>query len=102
MPAVSPLITSTAMPAARSASASSPPRPKTKGSPPLSRTTRSPRRASATISRWMKCCEVLMQPPRLPTGTSRGVERFFDGKGFDLANPKAYLDSLAIKALRAT
>jgi nitrate/nitrite transport system substrate-binding protein len=27
----------------------------------------------------------------------RGVESFFDGKSFDAANPKAYLDSLAIK-----
>ena len=37
----------------------------------------------------------------IPAGTSRGVERFFDGKVFDPANPKAYLDSLAIKALRS-
>lgn len=33
----------------------------------------------------------------IPTQTSRGVERFFDGKEFDPANPKAYLDSLEIK-----
>lgn len=33
----------------------------------------------------------------IPTQTSRGVERFFDGKQFDPANPKAYLESLAIK-----
>jgi bicarbonate transport system substrate-binding protein len=33
----------------------------------------------------------------IPTGDSRGVEKFFDGKVFDPANPKAYLDSLAIK-----
>jgi len=32
-----------------------------------------------------------------PAGDSRGVEKFFDGKGFDPANPKAYLASLAIK-----
>lgn len=37
----------------------------------------------------------------IPAGTSRGVERFFDGKVFDPANPKAYLDSLSIKAYRA-
>jgi nitrate/nitrite transport system substrate-binding protein len=37
----------------------------------------------------------------VPAGTSRGIERFFDGKVFDPANPRAYLDSLAIKALRA-
>lgn len=32
-----------------------------------------------------------------PAGDSRGVERFFDGKSFDPANPGAYLASLAIK-----
>ena len=32
-----------------------------------------------------------------PTGDSRGVEKFFDGKVFDPANPSAYLASLAIK-----
>lgn len=35
----------------------------------------------------------------IPSSTSRGVETFFDGKVFDPENPKAYLDSLAIKAL---
>ena len=34
-----------------------------------------------------------------PSGTSRGVETFFDGKKFDPANPAAYLASLAIKKL---
>ncbi|WP_019995058.1 CmpA/NrtA family ABC transporter substrate-binding protein [Aureimonas ureilytica] len=33
----------------------------------------------------------------IPTGTSRGVETFFDGKSFDPANPSAYLESLSIK-----
>jgi len=33
----------------------------------------------------------------IPKSTSRGVEKFFDGKLFDPANPKAYLDSLKIK-----
>jgi nitrate/nitrite transport system substrate-binding protein len=33
----------------------------------------------------------------IPDSDSRGVETFFDGKTFDPANPKAYLDSLAIK-----
>jgi hypothetical protein len=37
----------------------------------------------------------------IPTSTSRGVEKFFDGKVFDPANPMAYLDSLAIKASSA-
>jgi nitrate/nitrite transport system substrate-binding protein len=32
-----------------------------------------------------------------PTGDSRGIEKFFDGKTFDPANPKAYLASLSIK-----
>ena len=35
----------------------------------------------------------------IPEGTSRGTETFFDGKVFDPANPGAYLDSLAIKAM---
>ena len=33
----------------------------------------------------------------IPASTSRGVEKFFDGKVFDPANPAAYLKSLAIK-----
>ncbi len=37
----------------------------------------------------------------IPTSTSRGVEKFFDGKVFDPADPKAYLDSLAIKNLKS-
>ena len=32
-----------------------------------------------------------------PTGDSRGVEKFFDGKVFDPSNPQAYLKSLSIK-----
>ncbi len=34
----------------------------------------------------------------VPATDSRGVETFFDGKTFDYENPKAYLDSLAIRA----
>ena len=34
----------------------------------------------------------------IPATTSRGKETFFDGKVFDPENPRAYLDSLAIKA----
>lgn len=34
----------------------------------------------------------------IPASTSRGPETFFDGKVFDPENPKAYLDSLTIKA----
>jgi nitrate/nitrite transport system substrate-binding protein len=35
----------------------------------------------------------------VPASDSRGVETFFDGKSFDPENPKAYLDSLTIKAI---
>ena len=37
----------------------------------------------------------------IPTSTSRGVEKFFDGKVFDPANPKKYLDSLPIKYIKS-
>jgi nitrate/nitrite transport system substrate-binding protein len=36
----------------------------------------------------------------IPTSTSRGVEKFFDGKEFDPANPGKYLESLAIKTIK--
>jgi len=34
---------------------------------------------------------------QIPSGDSRGPERFFDGKVFNPANPGAYLASLGIK-----
>ena len=37
----------------------------------------------------------------IPASTSRGVEKFFDGKVFDPANPKKYLDSLEIKNVKS-
>jgi bicarbonate transport system substrate-binding protein len=37
----------------------------------------------------------------IPTSTSRGIEKFFDGAEFNPQNPKAYLDSLKIKAIKA-
>jgi nitrate/nitrite transport system substrate-binding protein len=37
----------------------------------------------------------------IPKSTSRGIEKFFDGKVFDPANPKKYLDSLSIKSIRS-
>lgn len=35
----------------------------------------------------------------IPTSTSRGIEKFFDGHQFDPTNPQAYLNSLAIKRI---
>ena len=37
----------------------------------------------------------------IPKSTSRGVEKFFDGKVFDPANPKKYLDSLSVKYIKS-
>jgi bicarbonate transport system substrate-binding protein len=37
----------------------------------------------------------------IPQSTSRGIEKFFDGAEFDPAKPKAYLDSLKIKTMKA-
>ena len=55
MPAVMPGTTSNGIPAARSTSASSPPRPNTNGSPPLSRTTVRPPAPYRTSSRSISC-----------------------------------------------
>ena len=51
---------------------------------------------------WRQAAKDLGVPAAdIPASTSRGAERFFDGKVFDPAKPQAYLDSLAIKNLRA-
>jgi nitrate/nitrite transport system substrate-binding protein len=47
---------------------------------------------------WRTAAKALNVPAaQIPKTTSRGVEKFFDGKTFDPANPAAYLASLAIK-----
>jgi nitrate/nitrite transport system substrate-binding protein len=43
--------------------------------------------------------ELGVSETQIPSGTSRGIETFFDGTVFDPENPQAYLDSLAIKRL---
>jgi bicarbonate transport system substrate-binding protein len=49
---------------------------------------------------WREAAKELGVPDAdIPKNTSRGIETFFDGKKFDPANPKAYLDSLAIKRI---
>jgi nitrate/nitrite transport system substrate-binding protein len=37
----------------------------------------------------------------IPASTSRGIEKFFDGKVFDPANPKKYLESQSVKYIKA-
>ena len=66
-PAVMPGTISNPMPASRSRSASSPPRPNTSGSPPFSRTTRLPDRPCSTSSRSISSCGICGPPPCLPT-----------------------------------
>jgi nitrate/nitrite transport system substrate-binding protein len=47
---------------------------------------------------WRQAAKILKVPDaQIPKTQSRGVERFFDGKVFDPANPAAYLANLAIK-----
>jgi nitrate/nitrite transport system substrate-binding protein len=47
---------------------------------------------------WRQAAKSLKVPDaQIPKTTSRGVEKFFDGKVFDPANPGAYLASLTIK-----
>ena len=69
---VTPGTTSNGTPAARSASASSPPRPKTNGSPPLSRTTTAwPVRPCSTSGASISSCVIVGRPGALPASTSR-------------------------------
>jgi nitrate/nitrite transport system substrate-binding protein len=44
--------------------------------------------------------ELGVSDKEIPKSTSRGIEKFYDGKVFDPANPKKYLDSLAIKYIK--
>jgi nitrate/nitrite transport system substrate-binding protein len=47
---------------------------------------------------WREAARELGVPAaEIPESTSRGVEKFFDGKVFDPTNPEAYLASLVIK-----
>ena len=64
---VTPGTISNGIPASISTSASSPPRPKTKGSPPLSRATVAPVLAFSTISALMPSWDKVWSPPFLPT-----------------------------------
>ena len=65
------------MPSRASASASSPPRPKTYGSPPFSRSTRRPALASAISSAVISSCGIDGCPPRFPDEEQLGL--FGDG-----------------------
>jgi nitrate/nitrite transport system substrate-binding protein len=47
---------------------------------------------------WRRAAAMAKVPAaQIPTSTSRGIEKFFDGKTFDPENPKAYLASQPIK-----
>jgi len=47
---------------------------------------------------WKQAAKELGVPAKdIPKGSSRGVEKFFDGVVYDPAKPEAYLDSLKIK-----
>ncbi|BFM38961.1 CmpA/NrtA family ABC transporter substrate-binding protein [Synechocystis sp. LKSZ1] len=51
---------------------------------------------------WKKAAKAIKVPAnQIPSSTSRGVETFFDGTKFDPNNPKAYLNSLKIKAIKS-
>lgn len=47
---------------------------------------------------WREAAKTMGVPAaEIPTSTSRGVEKFFDGVAFDPQNPQAYLSSLSLK-----
>jgi nitrate/nitrite transport system substrate-binding protein len=48
---------------------------------------------------WKEAATAIGQQAAIPASDSRGKETFFDGVVFDPENPKAYLDSLKIKAM---
>jgi nitrate/nitrite transport system substrate-binding protein len=48
---------------------------------------------------WKEAATAIGQQAAIPASDSRGKETFFDGMVFDPENPKAYLDSLKIKAM---
>jgi nitrate/nitrite transport system substrate-binding protein len=48
---------------------------------------------------WKEAATAIGMAKDIPASDSRGKETFFDGVVFDPENPKAYLDSLKIKAL---
>jgi nitrate/nitrite transport system substrate-binding protein len=49
---------------------------------------------------WKEAAKAIGQEQAIPASDSRGKETFFDGVVFDPANPKGYLDSLTIKAMK--
>ncbi|NJM57917.1 MAG: bicarbonate-binding protein, partial [Synechococcales cyanobacterium RU_4_20] len=47
---------------------------------------------------WKEAAKALgVADAEIPTSTSRGVEKFFDGVEFDPENPAKYLEGLKIK-----
>ena len=49
---------------------------------------------------WKEAANSIGQGKAIPGSDSRGKETFFDGVVFDPENPKAYLNALAIKAMK--
>jgi nitrate/nitrite transport system substrate-binding protein len=49
---------------------------------------------------WKEAATAIGQEKAIPSSDSRGKETFFDGVVFDPENPKAYLNALAIKAMK--